>query len=141
MKLPASSAPLRIRAALPSDEATLWADLLQPTFSAGETYCVPREATQAEAVSYWCGKPHQAFVVHDTSGELLGTYFLTPNQARQGGGGHVANCGFIVAERARGRGVAKRMLNDALARARKESFLAMQFNFVVACGTLLPRAP
>ena len=49
-------AGIRIRAAvLPADEAALWADLLQPTFRAGETYCVPRDVGREDALAYWCG--------------------------------------------------------------------------------------
>lgn len=60
---------------------------------------------------------------------MLGTYYLRPNQ--QGGGAHVANCGYMTAEQATGRGVARAMCTHSLAHARARGFRAMQFNFVV----------
>jgi len=49
-----------------------------------------------------------------------------------GGGAHVANCGYVTAAAAQGRGIARLMLEDSLARARQRGFRAMQFNFVVS---------
>jgi len=56
--------------------------------------------------------------------------FLRANQ--QGGGDHVANCGYMTAQRAWGRGVARAMCAHSLERARQRGFRAMQFNFVVS---------
>ena len=54
-------------------------------------------------------------------------------QANQrGGGAHVANCGYITAEAAAGRGIARAMCVHSLARAKARGFKAMQFNFVVS---------
>ena len=53
-------------------------------------------------------------------------------QLQQGGGAHVANCGYMVAQHATGRGVARTMCLHSLERARERGFLAMQFNFVVS---------
>ncbi len=61
---------------------------------------------------------------------ILGTYYLRPNQL--GGGAHVANCGYVTAPEATGRGVARRMCEHSLQQARDRGFRAMQFNFVVA---------
>src|SRR5258708_40170131 len=61
---------------------------------------------------------------------MLGTYFLQPNQ--QGGGSHVANCGYVTAPWATGRGVARAMCAHSLERARERGFKATTFNFVVS---------
>ena len=61
---------------------------------------------------------------------MCGTYFLRANQ--QGGGAHVANCGYITATEATGRGIARTMCADSLERARARGFRAMQYNFVVS---------
>ena len=66
----------------------------------------------------------------ESGGEILGTYYLRANQP--GGGAHVANCGFMTASAAAGRGVARAMCAHALAHARARGFRAMQFNFVVS---------
>jgi len=60
----------------------------------------------------------------------LGTYFLKANQ--QGGGSHVANCGYVTSVEAQGRGIARAMCLHSLERAKERGFHAMQFNFVVS---------
>lgn len=62
--------------------------------------------------------------------EIVGVYYLRPNQS--GGGNHVANAGFMVFEKARGKGIARSMANHALGIAKQLGFEAMQFNFVVS---------
>ena len=44
----------------------------------------------------------------------------------------MANCGYVTAEAAQGRGIARAMCEHSLARARERGFMAMQFNFVVS---------
>ena len=44
----------------------------------------------------------------------------------------MANCGYIVAPEASGRGVARAMCLHSLDQARSRGFAAMQFNFVIA---------
>ena len=116
----------------PSSDATdteaLW-QILQPTFAAGETYCIPRDVSRAEALAYWSDSPHRT-VLAVSGEEIVGSYFLTPNQ--RAGGSHVCNCGFVTKADTAGRGVATKMLLHALAEARRLGFRAMQFNFVVS---------
>jgi GNAT superfamily N-acetyltransferase len=85
--------------------------------------------TRAEAIAYWTGADREAFVAED-QGSIVGTYYLRANQP--GGGAHVANCGFMTAPEATGRGVARRLCEHALKTARERGFKAMQFNFVVS---------
>jgi ribosomal protein S18 acetylase RimI-like enzyme len=133
-----ASSDVRIRQHASSEDEELWRRLLEPTFQAGETYCVPRDVSKADALAYWCMPPHEVFVARaaDADGEgeegIIGTYFITPNQPRRGGGGHVCNCGFITAAGAEGRGVARAMLRHALDHAKESGYRAMQFNFVVS---------
>lgn len=122
---------LSIQPMRPDDADAVWA-ILRPIFAAGETYCVARDIGRAEALDYWAGGGHAAHVARAATG-IVGTYFLCANQ--RGGGDHVANCGFATAPAARGLGVARAMLADALGRAKAEGFAAMQFNFVVSTNT------
>jgi ribosomal protein S18 acetylase RimI-like enzyme len=115
-------------ASLPADADTIWA-ILEPTISAGETYTLPREMPRDDALAYWFAPRHEVFVAEEES-RVLGTYFLQPNQL--GGGSHVANCGYITAPWATGRGVARAMCAHSLDHARQRGFRAMQFNFVVS---------
>jgi len=126
-----ASAALRIRPAGPDDGPALWA-MLEPVFRAGETYCIERDVSREGGLAFWCDPPHRVFLAESGEGPV-GTYYLMPNQ--RGGGAHVTNCGFVSAAAAQGRGVARAMLVDALARARADGYRAMQFNFVVETNT------
>lgn len=119
---------MTIRPATLADTDALWA-IIEPVLRAGETYALPRDWSREKALMYWCGTPHQVFLA-EMENQISGTYFLTPNQ--KGGGAHVANCGFMTAEAANGRGVATAMCQHALDTAKAQDFYAMQFNFVVS---------
>jgi ribosomal protein S18 acetylase RimI-like enzyme len=116
------------RASATTDADSLWA-ILEPTIRAGETYTLPADMARDEALAYWFAAQHEVFVAEE-SRQVLGTYFLQPNQ--QGGGSHVANCGYITAPWATGRGIARAMCGHSLEHARARGFRAMQFNFVVS---------
>lgn len=122
---------LLIRPYAPGDADAVWT-ILEPVIRAGETYAVPRDLTRAEALAYWTGPDRAAFAA-EAAGSIVGTYYLKANQA--GGGAHVANCGYMTAEQAAGRGVAAQMCRDSLDRARERGFRAMQFNCVVSTNT------
>jgi ribosomal protein S18 acetylase RimI-like enzyme len=122
---------LQIRPVRPADHDALWR-VLGPTIRAGETYALPPDLGRDEALAYWAGPDRETFVAVDprAGGDVLGTYYLRANQA--GGGAHVANCGYMTGSWAAGRGVARRMCEHSLVRARERGFRAMQFNFVVS---------
>ena len=117
-----------IRAAAEGDADAIWA-ILEPIIRAGETYCLPRDMDKTSALAYWCAAEHEVFVA-EQEGQIVGTYFLQANQ--KGGGAHVANCGYVTALTATGRGIARAMCAHSLDRARARGFRAMQFNFVVS---------
>lgn len=119
---------MHIRPATPDDQNAIWR-ILQPVIRAGETYALPRDMTRDDTLAYWLGADRETSVA-EIDGEILGTYYLRANQA--GGGAHVANCGYVTAEAARGRGVARAMCEHSQALARERRFRAMQFNLVVA---------
>ena len=119
---------MHIRPATPYDRDAIWA-ILEPTIRAGETYTLPADMQSHEALAFWLAPAHEVFVTEE-DGAILGTYFLRSNQS--GGGSHVANCGYITAPHATGRGVARAMCAHSLDRARARGFKAMQFNFVVS---------
>jgi ribosomal protein S18 acetylase RimI-like enzyme len=117
-----------IRAVTEEDANSIWA-VIEPTIRAGETYALPRDMTKDEALAYWMAPDRSTFAAVDHE-QVLGTYYLRPNQA--GGGDHIANCGYISASEARGRGVARQMCEHSLNYARSCGFKGMQFNFVVS---------
>lgn len=117
-----------IRPATSQDEVAIWR-ILEPTIRAGETYPLPRDLDESGALAYWHTPGHEVFIAED-GGETLGTYYMRANN--RGGGAHVANCGYMTAEAARGRGVARAMCEHSLREAKARGFSAMQFNFVVS---------
>jgi ribosomal protein S18 acetylase RimI-like enzyme len=119
---------LIIRPAQPSDRGAIWS-ILEPVIRAGDTYPLPRDLSREEALSYWFSGEHEVFVAEDGR-VVLGTYYLRANH--RGGGSHVANCGYMAAPNATGRGVGSAMCAHSIEHARGRGFTAMQFNFVVS---------
>jgi ribosomal protein S18 acetylase RimI-like enzyme len=95
----------------------------------GDTYTLPHDMGKEQALEYWFGPEKETFVWEE-NGAVLGTYFLKANH--QGGGAHVANCGYVTSAAAQGRGIARAMCQHSLERAKQRDFRAMQFNFVVS---------
>jgi ribosomal protein S18 acetylase RimI-like enzyme len=120
--------PPDIRPATPADTDAIWA-ILEPHIRAGETYTLPRRMTREQALAWWFTAEHEVFAA-EIDGVLAGTYFLRPNQ--KGGGAHVANCGYMTAPHAQGKGVGRAMCAHSLKIAHQRGFFAMQFNFVVS---------
>lgn len=75
------------------------------------------------------GLATKTFVIEKTD-DLLGTYFIKPNQG--GPGSHVCNCGYMVSSKARGMGLATKMCEHSQQIALELGFKAMQFNSVVS---------
>jgi|HubBroStandDraft_1064217.scaffolds.fasta_scaffold399421_1 ribosomal protein S18 acetylase RimI-like enzyme len=119
---------MNIRPATPSDADAIWR-IVEPVIRGGETYALPAEWSRDEALAYWRSPGHTVYVAED-DGDVVGTYYLRANQ--RGGGGHVANCAFMTAPSAAGRGVGAAMCAHALEAAASAGFRAMQFNFVVS---------
>jgi ribosomal protein S18 acetylase RimI-like enzyme len=119
---------MEIRLAAGSNHSEIW-EILEPVIRAGETYALPSDMSKSDGLAYWFQPAHEVFVAVE-NGKILGTYFLQANQ--QGGGSHVANCGYITASWATGRGVARAMCSHSLEHAKARGFRAMQFNFVVS---------
>lgn len=119
---------MMIRAAAERDHEAIW-QILEPMIRAGDTYPLPSDLGRTDALTYWFAPDHEVFVA-DANDLIVGTYYLRANQ--RGAGAHVANCGYVTAPAARGRGIARAMCQHSLARARTRGFRAMQFNFVVS---------
>jgi len=117
-----------IRPAQPTDAEAI-ASIVAPVIAQGETYALDRTMSRAAMLRYWMGDDRETFVA-EQDGDIVGTYYLRPNQ--QGGGSHVCNCGYMTHAAAAGRGVARRMCEHSLETARQHGFRAMQFNFVVS---------
>jgi len=104
--------------------------IIEPVFRAGETYPYSPDITENEAHGVWVEIPSATFVAIDESEDIVGTYYIKANQP--GIGAHVCNCGYIVSEDARGKGVASEMCKHSQHEAVDRGFRAMQYNLVVA---------
>ncbi len=119
---------INIREFQETDWAETWA-ILEPVFRAGETYAFSPDITAEEAYNVWIAAPAATFLAVDSNDTILGTYYIKPNQPALGA--HVCNCGYIVAEKSRGRGLAALMCDHSQIQAVSMGFLAMQYNLVV----------
>ena len=120
---------ITVRSIEEPDWPLVW-KLIEPVFRSGETYVFSREITETEAHKVWVETPSATFVAKDDRGTLLGTYYIKPNQPALGS--HVCNCGYIVGENARGKGVASLMCEHSQREAIRQGFRAMQYNLVVS---------
>jgi len=104
-----------------------------PTFKrvikAQETYAFEPEMNIDEASHLWCTAPLKTFVFEE-NGVILGSYYLKSNA--MGPSKHICNCGYMVSEQARGKGVARQMCEHSQMVAKEFGFKAMQFNSVVS---------
>jgi ribosomal protein S18 acetylase RimI-like enzyme len=119
---------LTIRPVATADEPAIWS-IIGPVIRAGETYALPTDMSEADALRYWTGPDRETFIAED-NGRAVGTYYIRTNQS--GGGAHIANCGYMTDAAAQGRGIARRMCEHSLTHARSRGFQAMQFNFVIS---------
>jgi L-amino acid N-acyltransferase YncA len=119
-----------IRPAGSNDREAIWG-IMEPIIRGGETYSLPHDMNREEALAHWFAPDRSVFVAEE-GGEIVGTYYLRAN--RPGPGAHVANAGFMVSNKAGGKGVGQALCEHALVTAKARGFTAMQFNFVVAAN-------
>ena len=104
--------------------------MVEPVFRAGETYAFSPEITEEEAFKVWIIMPSETFITVDDDNNILGTYYIKPNQFALGS--HVCNCGYIVGENVRGKCVASAMCEHSQSKPTARGFRAMQYNLVVS---------
>jgi RimJ/RimL family protein N-acetyltransferase len=119
---------LRVRQATGADFESIW-QIFNSIVSACETYAFAPDTTKEQAYEIWMDTPKATFVT-ERNEEILGTYYIKPNQP--GLGAHVCNCGYMVLEKARGMGIATLMCEHSQRVAVDLGFKAMQFNLVVS---------
>ena len=117
-----------IRPARNSDHDAIW-EILREVIAAGDTYPLDQNISREDALAYWFQRDAHVHI-GENDNKTVGSYTLHPNQS--GGGGHVANAAFIVAESGRGQGIGRAMGEHCLNEALRLGFRAMQFNFVVS---------
>lgn len=122
---------LEIRKAIPGDHDQIW-NIIKEVISKGDTYAFDPNSSKQTMLDYWCGVGRHTYVATD-NGEILGTFVMKDNQP--GLGSHIANAGYMVAEKAAGKGIGKAMGEFSLEEAKRLGYTAMQFNIVVKSNT------
>lgn len=122
---------LEIRKAVPGDHDQIW-NIIKEVISKGDTYVFEPGSSKETMLDFWCGDDRHTYVTTD-NGEILGTFVIKDNQP--GLGSHIANAGYMVAEKAAGKGIGKAMGEFSLAEAKRLGYIAMQFNIVVKSNT------
>ena len=110
------------------DDAAVWA-ILRPSVEAGDTFCADPKGGMAGGLAYFWPEGARVWLAED-EGRALGCCYLRANQT--GNGAHVCNAGYCTLPEARGKGVARAMLEHSLEVAKDGGYRAMQYNFVVA---------
>jgi len=126
---------LTIREAAEADWPAIW-EMFLHVAAAGDAFAYDADTPEEAARKLWFEPPARAFVA-EQGGEVVGTYYVRPNQP--GRGAHVANAGYMVAPGAQGKGVATALCEHSLETARRLGFRAMQFNFVVSTNAAAVR--
>jgi ribosomal protein S18 acetylase RimI-like enzyme len=119
---------MKIRKALDADWDKIW-NFFQKIAVDGETYAFDRNINKEQGKALWLDAPLVTYV-YEEKDTILATYYLKTNQA--GPGSHVCNCGYMVAEEARGLGLASSMCEHSQEVARRLQYKAMQYNFVAS---------
>lgn len=108
-----------------------------PTFEsviqAQETYAFEPDIDAEKSFSLWCELPIKTFV-YEEGNKILGSYYVKANA--MGPGAHVSNCGYMISEEARGRGLARKLCEHSQLQALKLGFKSMQFNCVVSTNDI-----
>lgn len=121
-----------IRETTKSDFEIFW-----PTFEsiikAQETYAFEPDMSFEEAYELWCVSSSASFVFEEDK-QILGSYFMKANG--MGPSNHICNCGYMISENSRGKGIARKLCEHSQQTALKLGFQAMQFNSVVSTNEI-----
>lgn len=122
---------IQIRPATSADFEAMWR-IFSAHVAAGETYPFGADTSREAAHAYWLG-PQVTARVAVLGERVLGMYRVVPNQL--GRGHHVANASYMVSPNAQGVGVGRLLGEHSLEEARRQGYLAMQFNYVVSTNS------
>ncbi|GAD00846.1 GNAT family N-acetyltransferase [Agarivorans albus] len=121
-----------IRAMTQADFSAFWPSF-KAVIQAQQSYAFDPDMSEQQAFQLWCELPLKSFVFEHKQ-QILGTYYIKPNA--MGPSKHICNCGYMVSEAARGKGIARKLCEHSQDIALELGFKAMQFNSVVATNTV-----
>jgi L-amino acid N-acyltransferase YncA len=120
-----------IRRATKSDYYGIWA-IFREVIKTGDTYGYDPQTKKEGLERHWFG-PNQHPYVALMQDDIIGSYFIRPNQA--GAGSHIANASYMVHPDHRGKGIGEALCRHSIATAKQMGFRGMQFNMVVSTNT------
>lgn len=121
-----------IRKATGTDHAGIW-EIFSSVIKTGDTYTFSPETPESALETYWLADSMDAFVAEENN-EITGTYFIKPNQV--GLGSHIANCGYMVSPKHRGKGIGQLMCEHSINFAKEKGYYGIQFNIVVSTNKI-----
>jgi len=122
-----------IRDATAEDWPEIWT-IMRQIVATGEHFTSDPDMTPERGRAAWMDKSGgRVFVVLDDDGRIVGSANMHPNH--HGPGAHVANAGFMVDPACEGHGIGQALGEHVLEQARRDGYLAMQFNAVVETNT------
>jgi ribosomal protein S18 acetylase RimI-like enzyme len=126
---------LEIKRAVEKDKPQVW-EIIKEIISTGDTYVYAADSPKEKMIDYWFSADKKTYVALDEN-EIVGTFFLKDNQPDLGS--HIANAGYMVSPKARGKRVGRQMAEFSLLEAKRLGYRAMQFNFVVKTNEIAVR--
>jgi ribosomal protein S18 acetylase RimI-like enzyme len=117
-----------LREATLQDYDGIW-DIFHQVIQTGDTYVFSPNTPKEDLAKLWFA-PYMKTFVAEENGQILGTYFIKPNQIDLGS--HIANCGYMVHPDTRGKGIGKILCEHSLQIAKALGYQAIQFNIVVS---------
>lgn len=114
------------------DYDKVW-DIFASVISTGDTYVFDPNTPKETLHKNWFADYMDTFVAVDDHGEIVGTYFIKPNQIDLGN--HIANCGYMVNPKHHGKGIGKTLCEHSIQFAKDKGYVGIQFNIVVSTNT------
>jgi L-amino acid N-acyltransferase YncA len=118
---------MTIRLATQTDHEAVW-HIISNVISTGDTYVFAPDSSKEKMLNYWFSADKRTYISEENN-EILGTFYLKENQMDLGS--HIVNAGYMVSQKARGKGIGKAMALFSLEEAKRLGFQGMQFNLVV----------
>ena len=119
---------MNIRLATDSDYDVMWG-IFQEVIQTGDTYSFAADTPRSDFRQYWSAPAMRTFVA-ESDHEILGMYYIRPNDIDRGG--HIANCAYMIKSIARGKGIGGLLCEHSIQQAEEMKFIGIQFNKVVS---------
>jgi L-amino acid N-acyltransferase YncA len=117
------------KADIERDYDGVW-EIFSDVIARGDAFSFVPDTPKSELTKLWFADNMDTFVAVDNSGKIVGSYYVKPNQP--GLGSHIANAGYMVHPKEKGKGIGKLLCQHSIDFARAKGYLGMQFNIVVS---------